>query len=670
MNSQQYFKYIEKEVKKIYDLANEARAKGYDPSDKVEIPLAMSMAEKVVGLISTIYPQMEGSGIAKRILDLEKEHGKLDTTVVFKIAEEVAKQKFCKFKNLLEAMDAGIRVGFAYATLGVVSSPIEGYTGIEIGKTREGKDYIIANFSGPIRSAGTTASCVVLILIDFLREMFGYAKYDPTEEEVKRYVTELTDFHDRITNLQYMPTEAEIIFLAKNLPIQISGDKSERLEVSNYKNLERVGTNYLRSGVCLIFGEGLAQKAAKGYRLLSMAKKNGIISTGFDFLPEYLELHEKREKGKTDDSPTYIKDLVAGRPVFGHPKMSGGFRFRYGRGRVSGFSAVSLHPATMAITDGFIAIGTQLKIEKPTKGCVVTACDSIDGPIVKLYNGSVRKINTKEEGKKIYPDVEEIIYLGDVLFPFSDVANRNAQLIPPGYVEEWWNLELKKKNGWCEDFYDVDLEEAVNFSKNYNVPLHPRFIFYWTQINVEDFLELVGWLGHSKINGKIILPFNKKEQEKFAKAKRALELIGIEHEVTIENVVLTPENSRVLLLNLGIKLEDIGDGLREVLKLGDFEKDKSVLEIVNTLSEYIIRDKAGSFIGSRMGRPEKAKLRKLTGSPNVLFPVGNEGGRLRSVQAACQIGRVRSSFPIFYCDKCDKETIYPACEDCRSKCKK
>jgi len=89
-----------------------------------------------------------------------------------------------------------------------------------------------------------------------------------------------------------------------------------------------------------------------------------------------------------------LKDLVAGRPIFGHPSRSGSFLdFRYGRGRVSGFSASSLHPATMAITDSFIATGTQLKIEKPTKGCVVTPCDSIDGPIVKFFNGSVKKLN-------------------------------------------------------------------------------------------------------------------------------------------------------------------------------------------------------------------------------------------------------------------------------------
>src|SRR4030042_201744 len=275
MNTEQYFASIDKEVKKVYQIAGEARAKNLDPVNKVEIPLARSLAEKVVGLISTVYPQMEGSGIADRILELEKEYGKLTMAVSFKIAEEVAKQKFCKFATLLEAIDAGIRIGFAYTTLGVVSSPIEGYTGLKLGKTREDKEYFIANFSGPIRSAGTTASCVVLMLIDYLREIFGYAKYDPTEEEIKRYVTENTDYHERVSNLQYFPLEQEMEFLARHLPIQItgepteklevsnyknffwrwlsplmfSGDPKKKLEVSNYKNLDRVETNCIRGGI-------------------------------------------------------------------------------------------------------------------------------------------------------------------------------------------------------------------------------------------------------------------------------------------------------------------------------------------------------------------------------------------------------------------------------------
>lgn len=674
-STQKYFENFERDVKVVYKVAEEARSKGYDPVDKVEIPLAMSMAEKVVGLIATIYPQMKGSGISDRILELEKTYGKLSPTIVFKIAEEVAKQKFCKFDNVLQAIDAGTRIGFAYITLGVVSSPIEGYTELKTNKTKDGKDYLVAYFSGPIRSAGTTASCIVLMLIDFLREAFGYAKYDPTEEEVKRYVTENTDYHERVTNLQYFPTEEEMAFLAKNLPIQIAGDPTERLEVSNYKNLERVDTNYIRGGMCLIFSEGLAQKAKKGFRLLNSAKENGIKSTGFDFLEEYIKLHEQRDKGKKDDSPTYINDLVAGRPVFGHPSKSGGFRFRYGRSRVSGFSAVSLHPATMAITDDFIATGTQLKIEKPTKGCVTTPCDVIEGPIVKLVNGNVKKIKTKEDARKYYADVEEIIYLGDMLFPIGDVKNRNANLIKPGYVEEWWKLELEEKDfefAKSVDQTNVGFNEAVEISKKFGVPLHPSFIFYWKEIDRENFLNLLEWLRNSRVHNKIIFPYGKIEQEKFELGKRALELLGIEHEVVVESVVLSEMNSKSLLANLGIDVSALNSDDEFVLKGIDFEKykqDKNILEIINEFSEFEIKDKSGEFIGARMGRPEKAKLRKLVGSPNILFPVGSEGGRFRSVNEAVEKGSVRNSFPIYFCSKCNKETIYPVCENCEEKTK-
>ena len=674
--TRKYFTDFKDEVDKVYKMANNARSTGLDPMGKVEIPIALSMAEKVVGLISTIYPQMEGSGIVERILELEKKYGKLDPTVVFKIAEEVAEQKYCKFDSLIQAMDAGIRIGLGYTTLGVVSSPIEGYTGIEVGKTKEGKEYIVANFSGPIRSAGTTASCVILLLIDFLREKFGFAKYDPTESEIKRVWVELSDFHERITNLQYMPTEEETLFLAKNMPIQIAGDPSEKMEVSNFKNLERVNTNFLRSGFCLVMAEGLAQKAAKGFRLYNMAKKNGINASGFNWLSEYIELHERRSSGKkkVGGTPTYIKDLVAGRPVYGHPGRSGSFRFRYGRGRNSGFSTTSIHPATMGITDDFLATGTQLKLEKPTKGTAISVCDYIEGPIVKLKNGSVKQLKTKDEARKIYKDTEEIIYLGDILFPFSDVANRNAQLIKPGYVEEWWHLELKEKD---KDFsklidpFNVSFDKAVEISKKYSLSLYPKYIYYWNEISKEQFLNLIEWLKKSVFDEKLIFPWTKNDKEKFSLGKRALELAGISHEVTIENIVLSRNDSLSLLANLGINYsingkKVVGDLMKEL----DFSGEETVLEIINKNSEFEIKDKSGEFIGARMGRPEKAKLRKIPGSPNSLFVVGKEGGRMKTMQAAYEKETVHSVFPLFYCEKCGKETVFDSCEVCGSKTKK
>ena len=97
-------------------------------------------------------------------------------------------------------------------------------------------------YSGPIRSAGGTAGAVSVIVADYIRHQMGYATYDPTEEEVRRTITELYDYHDRITNLQYLPSEKEVWFLAEHLPVQVDGDPSEKIEVSNYKDLDRIDT--------------------------------------------------------------------------------------------------------------------------------------------------------------------------------------------------------------------------------------------------------------------------------------------------------------------------------------------------------------------------------------------------------------------------------------------
>ena len=767
-----YFEDLKNKVDEEYKVANLAKAKGLDPVDNVEIPLAMTMAEKSVSLIKTIYLNLSTKKISNRILELEKQYGQLDTTVSFVIAREIAEEKFCKFKNKIEAIDAGIRVGFAYITLGVVASPIEGYTGLKLGKTRNGKDYFIVSFSGPIRSAGTTSVCLVLMLIDYLRECFGYAKYDASEEEIKRYVIENTDFHERISNLQYFPTEEEMEFLASHLPIQIDGDPTSKREVSNYKDLARVETNFIRGGMCLTFSEGLAQKAGKALGRLKSCKDNGLKCSGFDWLNDYLTLHKKREYGDDKIIATYIKDLVAGRPVYGHPSRSGGFRFRYGRSRTAGFSAVSIHPATMGISNGFLSHGTQLKIERPTKGCVITSCDSIDGPIVKLKDGSVKKLNDFEEAKRLYKDVDEIIYLGDILFPLGDVIDRNADLVKPGYVEEWWRAELEETvssnapNGhdpagpelgapsqiqnknwlgqtlpshiqnknWLgqtlssrEGDYklkttnykprgglqtknreDISLDKAMELSGKFGVALHPKFIFYWTQISNEDFNNLIKWMnGAVWRSGKLVLPWESLVREKFGKAKRALEILGVEHSVVMDNVVIDGD-AKTLLVNLGIKEMYNGEVLKIKVdevplhiqnkyphkykgntltnkkekqvgadpsgwgrpnRLGQSLDERSVLKFVNERCEFKIKDKAGSFIGARMGRPEKAKLRNLVGSPNVLFPVSDQGGRLRSIQEAVKVGFIKADYPIYRCE-CGNETIYPTCEKCGARTKK
>lgn len=671
---QEYFEEIEKKVREGYEIAEKARKKNIDPVNNVEVPIAKSLAERTVGLLSLMYPQIGDEKIIKRILEVEKEHGQLDPAVALIMAEEIAKEKHCKFRSHKEAIEAGIRVALAYMTLGCLSSPIEGFIQLKIKKTRKGEDYFAPFYSGPIRSAGGTEAAFSLVVVDYLRSLFGYAKYDPTEEEVKRGIQECYEYHDRINNLQYLPSEQEIDFLMRNLPIQLSGEPSEDKEVYNYKDLERVETNFIRNGFALVLGEGIAQKAPKILGRIKKLEQKGFKLDDWRWLEDFVKLQKKIKEGKEKGSrvgATYIQDLVAGRPVFGHPGKSGAFRLRYGRARNTGYSALAVHPATMAITNGFIAIGTQLKIEKPTKGGTIAVCDSVEGPIVKLKSGSVKKLNSKEEAEKLCKDVEEILYLGDLLVPYGDFSNRNHNLEKAGYVEQFWIESLKRKGGESELY--PSFSEAISLSQKYNVPLHPKFIFYWSQIDKEQFFGLIDWLTKGKIiDSKLVLPYTSLDKERFAKGKRALELIGCEHKVSIENVIIS-EDMQALLFNLGISVENsFEEEFSKIsLKIKNFkDEEKKVLEIINSLCSIEIKDKAGTFIGARMGRPEKAKLRKLEGSPHVLFPVGDEGGRLRSFQAAVVFGSVRAEFPIFYCENCKEETIYSKCEKCESDCVK
>jgi len=246
-----HFNEIDSEIKTCYKIAGKARKQGLDPEDKIDLPVATNMAERVIGLVSAMAPQIVGTGVSKRIQELEEKYGVLDWRVSLVIAEEVAKEKFCKFKNKLEAMEIGIRVAFSYHTLGTVASPLEGFSSIKL-KTRKdnGKEYFALYFSGPIRSAGGTGASVSVIIADYIRKVMGYAAYDPTEDEINRMAVELYDYHDRITNLQYLPSEEEIRFMVKNLSVQIDGDPSEKIEVSRYKDLERVHTNKIRNGIC------------------------------------------------------------------------------------------------------------------------------------------------------------------------------------------------------------------------------------------------------------------------------------------------------------------------------------------------------------------------------------------------------------------------------------
>ncbi len=677
---QEYFYEIDNKIKICYEAASNARKKNYDPSNKVDIPLASNMAERVEGLISIAAAQIKNSGLSRRIEELEKEYGNQEWRIAFIIALEVAEEKFCKFKDKLEAMEVALRVGLSYLTNGVVSSPLEGFLKLELKKRIDGSgEYFCLHFGGPIRSAGTTATCVFVALCDYVRMKMGYLPYDATQDEINRTFAELEYYHERVTNLQYFPSKTEADFMTKNLPVQIAGDPSENIDVPNYRDLPRVDTNKIRNGFCLVFGEGLCQKAAKFWGKFSKWNREFGMEH-WKFLEEFVKIQkELRARGRAKKSASsrvvpdynYIKDLVAGRPVLGYPMSLGTFRARLGRARTTGLSDDAIHPASMVMLDGFVAYGTQLKTERPGKSTVISSCDSIEGPIVKLKNGDVIFVESEEEAKKIVKDAEEILFLGDILINYGYFLDRGHVLAPVGYCEEIWCLELEKNAGERrEEFSDfiahpekkLGFHESYNLSREFKIPLHPRFTYHWNDISAEQLGILAEWLTFAAIKEeKIILPISNGDYKK----KRILELIGVPHKnASGEYIVI--ENEWALAFRAALGFLDSAYDPEKIKR--EIKDDESIVQNLSRASGIEIRDKSGLYIGSRMGRPEKAKMRKMTGSPHSLFPVGTEGGRLRCFQSALEKGKVTAEFPIYFCNECKSETAYPMCHKCDGAC--
>ncbi len=688
-----YFKKIEAGIARESALALAARKKGFDPEEKVDIPLAKGISERVEGLISAVVPQILGSGVAKRIDKLEKEYGALDWRVALKIAEEVARQKFCKFDTKLKAMETGIRVGLSYITLGVISAPLEGFIELQVKKTADGKEYFSVLYAGPIRAAGGTAEAVSLIIADYVRKQLGYARYDPTEKEIKRTITEVTDYHERITNLQYRPSEIEMEFLIKNLPVEINGDPTEEKEVSNYKDLPRIHTNRIRGGLCLVMAEGLAQKAPKLYKKIRVWGEEMGLEWGF--LKEFLDIQKKVKAKKSlkkealdkiSPNYTFIKDLVAGRPILSHPMAYGGLRLRYGRTRLTGLAAAAMSPATLEVLDEFIATGTQLKTERPGKAAAIVPSDVIDGPIVKTKKGDVLKLSTQAQAKKLSGEIENILFLGDILYNYGDFSENGHKLVPSGYCQEWWIRELESR---CIGLFGtVDYDKistllgvnpesvfllfkepittkisfrlAKRISNLFRVALHPDFLFFWTALSVQELKKLISFFEKAKPiseEGKLLKLVLPNEPE----LKQLLEKAGIPHLLINNEFIVIQKREAQPLDYLLIQSRD--------RVLSSLDPGLSVLDILS-LSGITIKDKAGTFIGARMGRPEKAKMRKLAGSPHMLFPVGEEGGRMRCISSAVKEKKITADFPVYFCKKCNKETIFSVCEACWEKTEK
>jgi len=637
-----YFLSVEAEVDRAYAVAEKARHSGYDPEVVPEIPRAQDMAMRVEKLLSHL--GIEGISTEIRALSATMPREEVALTIARRIARDPSRGE-----SMAARVDAALRVGLAILTEGILVAPLEGLAEVHIHEDNEHGPYIELYYAGPIRAAGGTAQALSVLLADVVRRDLGLAAFHPEPDEVGRYKEEipLYKYHQ---HLQYVPTPEEIDLVVRHVPVAISGEATEGdAEVSAFRNLPRVPTNGIRGGACLVIAEGLCQKAAK---LRKIVEKLGL--DGWEFLADVGHNTSDEEEART---PKYLQDSVGGRPVLAHPNHPGGFRLVYGRARTTGLASCAINPATMSILQNFIAIGTQVKLEYPGKATAMAVCDTIEGPIVELDDGTVTAVHDLARAEELRSRVRRIIDLGEILVSFGEFLENNRPLVPAGYSLDWHLEELRAVGATdAEGLGVTTYEDAVRVSQTYRVPLHPRWLLFWhdlTPAEVRALGEFVERSGHW-VDGTLVIPADPLWREALVRLGFLFSPVGG------DDLRGEPDASAALVGGLGLAPE--GELLARRTPLDPVDED--TLTYVSHLAGVPVRARGPSRVGGRVGRPEKAYHRSMQPNVHGLFPVGAAGGPTRSIpDAARRTMRegVKVDLGVRSCPACGRSTVWTRC---------
>lgn len=678
----EYFDRLESQLDEAWELASEARKRGEDPTDEIEIVLTDDMAERCEKFL-------EVDGLAERIRELAEEGvGRED--MAFELTDEFLNDEIGDFDDPEMKIEYSIRTALALLTEAVVAAPIEGLQWVEL-EEHGGREYIRIKYGGPIRSAGGTAQVISVLIADYCRQHYGIDEFVPTDDEVERYVEE-KNLYERDTGLQYTPSDDEVRTIIRNTPVMLDAEATTQDEVSGYRDLERIDTNGGRGGMCLVAFEGIAQKVPKLQKYTTQ-----LDMDGWDWLTELpnashvgeddeekdddeadedseSDVSTEANTGDSDESVSfeeppkvkpkskYIDDtLTAGRPIFSHPSQPGGFRLRYGRARNTGHAAAGFSPATMVLLNDFIAPGTQLKTERPGKAEGAAPVDGIEGPTVKMMDGEVRRIDDEEEARKLKNGVREILDLGEIAMPYGEYLENNAQLTPSSYVHEWWVQEAEESGLSVSDLPEERLNaaQALSMAEEYDIPLHPKFTYLWHDITLGEYEQLATTLDEAEQGEDLKLPIEVAE---------VLEKLLVPHYQHSDD--LTVDEGHALILERCCA-PDAVDGV------------ESTIDAVREATGLKVRYRAPTRIGTRMGRPEKAERRTFRRDLNIhsLFPIGDEyyrdilaaagddNGDNQTFAGDAEIsdlgrGEVKTQIAQRRCPGCGQTTWRMQCQDC------
>ncbi|MFB6079619.1 MAG: DNA polymerase II large subunit [Haloferacaceae archaeon] len=715
-DDERYFETIESRLEEAMSVAEDARSQGRDPSTDVEIPIAADMADRVEKVLGI-------EGVAERVRELEGELSREEAALA--MARDFAEGRVGDYDTRAGKVEGAVRTAVALLTEGVVAAPIEGIDRVELLENGDGSEFVNVYYAGPIRSAGGTAQALSVLVADYARALLDLDEYRARDAEIERYAEEVT-LYDEGTGLQYSPSDDETRFIAEHMPVMLDGEATGDEEVSGFRDLERVDTNNPRGGMCLVLAEGIALKAPKIQRYTRDldevdwpwlqdlidgtigADDEGDAGDGADVAADDGS-EEGADAGTDGDGADagpprlhpkkkYLRDLIAGRPVFGHPSEAGGFRLRYGRARNHGFATAGVHPATMHLVDDFLATGTQIKTERPGKAAGVVPVDTIEGPTVRLANGEVRRIDDPAEAIEVRNGVEEVLDLGEYLVNYGEFVENNHPLAPASYVSEWWIQDLAATDADVQalrddphvDLRDPTAEEALRWATEYDAPLHPAYTYLWHDVSVDEFEALADAAaagrvvaaepdggrtvergdGPTAVDGDGTGTAGVLLLDDDPTVRGTLERLLVEHRRTDGGVRVPDWVPLVRSLGLTPTLEkpwDAGDVPGAARTYAD---GANAIRAVNAVAPFTVRERAPTRIGNRMGRPEKSESRELSPAVHALFPVGPAGGPQRDAGAAAKTAGAPGEGPLDLdlgrreCVDCGRQGYRLRCPDC------
>jgi DNA polymerase II large subunit len=632
-----YYSDLSKETYTIFEHAALAKSSLVDSSGIIEPKIAFDLADRVA--------KMHDIDIAEPLRELLQINGKEISALI--LSKEIALGKYSLIDaNLEQKLDLAVRVGLAIVTEGVTIAPLQGISEVKIKKNKDGSEYLSVSIAGPMRSAGGTESAVTILIADHVRKAVGLAKYQANcfDDETGRFIEELRIYEREASSFQFHILDEDIEHVILNLPVELDGVDTDPFEVVNHKGMTRIKTDRVRGGALRVLNDGLIGRSKKLLKRIELYKLDG-----WDWLGN-LKGAVQTGDNQEDAAAKRMREVITGRSVLSMPNKLGGFRLRYGRACNTGFAAVGINPVIAEILDHTIAVGTQIKIDIPGKGATVAFVDSIDTPIVRLKNGDVVKIKNLKHGIKIKNEIEKILHLGDILISFGDFLENNAQLVPTGYVEEFWIEELKEKLVTASDDNFLiqfltripTLDEALQLSLDFQIPLHPQYLYYWDQISSEELSKI---LYPNKIDENFI--------EYSTEVKNILEKLGVPHKMNNNQIILEKEETKIFNNLL----------FRNELQIND----SSIPKILSKSSGIQIKNKFSTSIGVRIGRPEKAAPRQMKPPTHVLFPINDKGGPTRDLLKASKQDNFFTNIFNRHCNECDEPSIGIKCSKCGTK---